>query len=299
MNTSKKLTIFEGPDGSGKTTVAKDFAAMTGARYVHFGPLTRVDKNLGRMYVEAMLPALLGYQDVVFDRCWLSEVPYGTAFRGGRDRLGDASRRILERLAMRCGAVVVLCRPSLGQVLANFRNRQAQEYLEREEQLRSVYEFYDTQPMGLNFMEYNYTTEPLRLELIEHLRPPVHPLDIRSAGNWAAETVLVGEKFAEPKDNDAFYQWPFGSFNQVGCSQWLTGQLISANVPEHKLLWVNADQDLSMLYELQQPIQVIALGQVAAEALDRLKINATVVPHPQHHKRFYDDQPYELLDHLR
>jgi polyphosphate kinase 2 (PPK2 family) len=111
MIDSKVLTIFEGPDGSGKTTAAREYAEQTGARYVHFPALPRVKHGLGRMYVEAMLPALLGYHDVVFDRCWLSETPYGEAFREGQDRLTQADRRMLERLALRCGAVVVKCLP--------------------------------------------------------------------------------------------------------------------------------------------------------------------------------------------
>jgi len=103
LNTCKRLTIFEGCDGSGKSTAAAKFAEEHGAKLVHFPALPRVTNNLARMYVEAMLPALLGYQDVVFDRCWLSEEPYGTAFREGQDRLGVVSVRMLERLAFRCG----------------------------------------------------------------------------------------------------------------------------------------------------------------------------------------------------
>ena len=67
MRQCRRLTIFEGPDGSGKSTAAQAYAEATKAKYVHFPALPQVDKSLGRIYVEAMLPALLGYQDVVFD----------------------------------------------------------------------------------------------------------------------------------------------------------------------------------------------------------------------------------------
>ena len=82
--TSKKLTIFEGVDGSGKTVAAKRYADEICARYIHFGPFTRVTDGLARMYAEAMLLAVIGYQNVVFDRSWLSEGPYGLVMRGGR-----------------------------------------------------------------------------------------------------------------------------------------------------------------------------------------------------------------------
>lgn len=295
---SSRLTIFEGPDGSGKTTAAKDYAAATGARYVHFDNMPQAGKNLARMYVEAMLPALLGYQDVVFDRCWLSEVPYGTAFRKGQDRLGVASRRMLERLAMRCGAVVIHCRPSWEYVQRVYLSRREEEYLESSNQLQVVYDQYGEHRTGLPELMYDYTEEAeLKPVLIEELRTYQHPLNLQSAGNWGAETVLIGEGFAHQKGCDAFYQWPFASFSKLGCSQWLTRQLDQHNIGEQELLWINADQDLSVLYDLQ-PERVVALGKEAHAQLYKLKITAATVPHPQYHKRFSATKPYELFNYI-
>lgn len=297
---SSRLTIFEGPDGGGKSTAVRTFAEATGARYVHFASLPRVGKNLGRVYVEAMLPALLGYQDVVFDRCWLSEMPYGVAFREGRDRLTQASRRMLERLAMRCGAVVVRCQPSWETVKANYLSRKHIEMLDNDEQLKTVYDLYADQATDLPELVYDYTKEdlltiPKLVNDVEKKRFVRHPLGAASAGNWEGRIVLVGESFAERKDNDAFYQWPFASFSGEGCSQWLTDQLDLIEVGEDDILWVNADQDLSLLYDLN-PERIIALGDAAYSQLYRLKITAATVPHPQAHKRFNNKQRYPLLD---
>lgn len=296
---SKKLTIFEGPDGSGKSSAAQRFAEEAGAKYVHFSSLPRVGRGLGRFYVEAMLPALLGYQDVVFDRCWLSELPYGAAFREGRDRLTSASRRMLERLAMRCGAVVVRCDPGWDQVRANFMSRRHIEMLDNDQQLKTVYDLYAEQPTDLPELVYNYLDRPSPpFDAIESLRMPCHPLSLASAGNWEASIVLVGEEFAERKDADPWYQWPFASFSNEGCSQWLGDRLEGIDVGEHELLWLNADQDLSVIYDLPLATKVIALGNQAAAELYRLKIQAKVVPHPQSWKRFYNKQRYPLLDLL-
>ncbi len=296
---SCRLTIFEGPDGGGKSTAAQAFAKATGARYVHFSALPRVGKSLGRVYVEAMLPALLGYQDVVFDRCWLSEMPYGAAFREGKDRLNNASRRMLERLAMRCGAVVVKCQPAWETVKANYLSRKHIEMLDNEHQLKTVYDLYAEQPTDLPELVYDYTKEDLLtisklMNDVESVRFPRHPLNLASAGNWDGEFVLVGRSFAERKDNDAFYQWPFASFSGEGCSQWLTDQLDSIEVGEDQILWLNADQDLSILYDLNAT-KIVALGNEAYDQLYRLKIQAQVVPHPQSWKRFNAKQPYPLL----
>jgi thymidylate kinase len=297
---SCRLTIFEGPDGGGKSTAAKVYAEATGAKYVHFPALPRVSRSLGRMYVEAMLPALLGYQDVVFDRCWLSEMPYGVAFREGRDRLTDASRRMLERLAMRCGAVVVKCQPAWETVKANYLSRKHMEMLDNEHQLKTVYDLYAEQPTSLPVFAHDYTKGDLfqidKMVLdLEPMRFTRHPLDLASAGNWNGRVVLIGEAFAEHKDCDAFYQWPFASFSGEGCSQWLAEKLDLAEVSEDQILWLNSDQDLSVLHDLS-PERVITLGTEAYQQLYRLKIKAATVQHPQSWKRFKHGQRYPLLD---
>lgn len=297
---SCKLTIFEGPDGGGKSTAAKVFAESTGAKYVHFPALPHVSRNLGRMYVEAMLPALLGYQDVVFDRCWLSEMPYGVAFREGRDRLTDASRRMLERLAMRCGAVVVKCQPAWETVRANYLSRKHMEMLDNEHQLKMVYYLYTEQPTSLPVFAHDYTKGDLfqidkMVSDLEPMRFMRHPLDMVSAGNWEGRVVLIGEAFTERKDCDAFYQWPFASFSSEGCSQWLTEKLDLTKVSEDEILWLSSDQDLSVLHDLN-PRRIIALGAEAYQQLYKLKIKAAIVQHPQSWMQFNHDQRYPLLD---
>lgn len=298
--TSCKLTIFEGPDGSGKSTAAKKYAEDTGAKYVHFAALPRVNAGLGRMYVEAMIPALLGYQDVVFDRSWLSENPYGVAFREGQDRLGDGSRRMLERLALRCGAVMVRCNPGWDNVLKSYLSRKHLEMLDNDGQLKQVFELYEREHTDLPEVHFDYTVGygQLSYETVESQRTERHPLGAQTAGNWGANIVLIGDSFAERKDNDALYQWPFASFSHAGCSQWLAKQLDIVDCSELGLLWVNADQDLSFLHDLK-PGHVIALGDAAYSQLYKLKIAAQCAPHPQAFKRFNYRQRYPLLDALQ
>lgn len=294
---SKNVTIFEGCDGSGKTTIAQTYAEATDAKYVHFPALPQVTRGLARMYVEAMLPALLGYQDVVLDRCWLSETPYGEAFREGQDRLTQACRRMLERLAYRCGATVVLCQPKWDVVKANYQKRKALEMLKNETQLRQVYDLYRTQGTALPLIPFDYETHPIEMlrQQISQARNPNHLLSRASAGNWDGGVVLVGESFAERKDQDPWYQWPFASFSGDGCSRWLTEELDKAGLPEENLLWVNADQDLSFIHDLGWRPLVVALGTKAEAELYKEKIEAQVVQHPQFWKRFKSSEPYPLI----
>lgn len=297
--TSKSLTIFEGPDGAGKSTLAKQYADQIGARYVHFAALPRINQSLARIYVEAMVPALLGYQDVVLDRSWLSETPYGEVHREGRDRLSNAGRRMLERLSLRCGGVVVRCLPPVETCLGNFRSRKGQEMLKSEAALTAVWQLYSTMVTELPMVTWDYTGDSAEqlYKTVEQRRADRHPLELQSAGQWDAPVVLVGEGFAERKEWDAWYQWPFGSFSGEGCSKWLTEELNRAQIREDQLLWVNADQPLDLL-ELSHEPQVIALGQVAASACYAHKLRAKVVDHPQYWKRFKASQTYPLIQHI-
>lgn len=302
-NLCKRLTIFEGPDGSGKSTAAKAYAAATNAVYVHFGPLPNVSDGLARLYVEAMLPALLGYQDVVFDRSWLSEVPYGEAFRGGADRLGPDSRRMLERLAMRCATVVVRCLPPVETCVANFSAHKGEEYLQAEEQLRQVYQCYEDRfDTELPWEDFDYTCQD-----IIHLsaactgdRTKPHLVNIHSAGNARAKVMLVGEKFAERKNQDPWYQWPFASFSGLGGSQWLTAELRHAGIREDRLFWVSADELTGDLFVPGGGFKIVALGAAASDKLRSLGATEySTVAHPQAHKRFFSNMPYPLIDLLK
>lgn len=297
VTTLRTITIFEGPDGGGKSMAAKTYARSTGAVYTHFANLPSIGAGLARTYVEAMLPALLGYQDVVLDRCWISEVPYGNVFRGGQQRMTPMTRRMLDRLAMRCGAVVILCLPGEDTAVANFTARQSTEMLSSANQLREIYHLYATtrfSDLPVYLHNYNLTDVfPAASGLLQRLRMPHHPLDLRSAGNAAAKVLLVGEGFAVHKPQDALYQWPFASFDGTGCSQWLTQHLMEADIGEGELMWVNADQ-LTHQFQLEPHQTVVALGDEASKALGKLYITHQQVPHPQYWKRFKAGEAYPL-----
>lgn len=161
------LTIFEGPDGTGKTTAAKIMAERTKSAYVHFGAeTTAVD------YLKAMAPVLRRVQNAVFDRSWLSERPYGKAFHG-RDRLGDDARYALEQLAMRCKAVVVKSTLPWQVVRTNWESRGAKvEMLRETEQLYHVYELYEAEPTDLPTVGYDYRAmdHQALYEKVAHMR---------------------------------------------------------------------------------------------------------------------------------
>lgn len=152
------LTIYEGPDGSGKTTAAKSYAEATGALYIHHGPY-QGEELIHEHYVRSMLFAAGGQRDVVMDRCWLSEPIYGAAFRDGQDRIGPGRARALERLAQCCAVVVVRCLPPWRTVVDNYVQRHGQglEMLDKVEQLAEVYQGYQQLSTSLPMVDMDYT----------------------------------------------------------------------------------------------------------------------------------------------
>jgi hypothetical protein len=243
-----------------------------------------------------MMPALLGYQNVVFDRSWLSEVPYGTVFRGGEDRLGDWQRRMLERIALRCGAIVIKCNPGWPKIKESFLTGR-EEMLENINQLEQVFLQYGRMKTDLPIIHFDYARQSFD-DLVASWEMTegglVHPTSCNTAGSWDRDSItIVGESFTEPKEHDPLQQYPFVSFSNIDCSRWLTEHLIAHDVPEDRLFWVNADMPGLQYYLTGRTF--ITLGTPAAETCR--KLGHTHFPtfcHPQAHKRFYSGVEYGL-----
>lgn len=315
MRTSKPIIILEGPDGGGKSTLAHHLAEVFDARVVHFGPMKHVTNTLPRAYTEGMLPALLGYQAVILDRSWLSEEPYGQAFRKGNSRLRAEDVRMLERVSLRSNTIVVNCRPPWEAVEASFKERKKEEYLDDEVQLRQVYDWYRFR-LGkatiLPCISYDYTrdrVDSLIVSISAFLSGfPVHAATQPTAGNLVGRYLIVGENFADHKENDPLQQYPFVSYSDMGCSRWLTQRLSRIGVNESQLLWANMDADLHWLINQMgvygQPESAVFLGQKAAKSWTKFveqKVNrVTMIDHPSYWRRFHasETEGYEGILNL-
>lgn len=303
---AKPIIILAGADGSGKSTLAANLCNGMDLAYRHFGPLPHVKGGLPRMYVEAMLPALLGYQGVLMDRSWLCERPYGVTFRNGADRLTTGRRRMLERIAM-CGhAIIIHCDPGSTAMTKSFADRSASEYLKKADQVLQVASLYDFEVQSLTslpHLKYDYTQENAMAQTYQSVHAYFnrgvsvlhkHP-GITAGSLSSADIVLVGDEYAEHKDNDTYTQFPFVSFSNTGCSHWFAEQLDKIDMPESRLLWVNQDQ-LSPFTDIGMEVfaprydgttrTVFALGAKAGKNLDDLGIPHLKVQHPQHLARF-------------
>lgn len=295
-----QLIILEGPDGAGKSTLAERYAAQ-GFWVVHLDRFPRV-KNLARLHLEAMTPALNRHRAVVLDRAWMTERVYGEVYRSGANRIPVPLARMLERVAARCPTRVLLCLPPVEACLKAFRSRRDQEYLKGEDDLRRVWERYAElharqQLTSLPTDVVDYTDGHTRT-LAPWTIP--HPGG-RAAGRWDAPIVLVGEGSSEHTDADPLAQYPFVQLGAGGCSRWLAAQLEEGGISEASLLWANAsDPEVDKVIFARPRQAVIALGSAALKRLHELGIEAyAVVDHPQHAKRFKHRDPYPLIKHLK
>lgn len=73
------IIIIEGPDGSGKSTLANRLSKQTGFPVIHRNkPENEEEKaRMLNMYEEA----IVSNKNVIFDRCWYSEMAYGPVMR--------------------------------------------------------------------------------------------------------------------------------------------------------------------------------------------------------------------------
>jgi hypothetical protein len=145
--------ILEGPDGSGKTVLARRLEAL-GYEYRHEGPPpadTPAFEHYARLFVDAERPT-------VFDRFHLGELVYGPLLRGisGLDH-SDMVR--LTSLIQGAGTPIVFCYPPWSVCLLNTLNRK--ELITNKNTLASAYLQWATvvERYPANVQAYDYTQD--------------------------------------------------------------------------------------------------------------------------------------------
>ena len=283
--------ILEGPDGTGKTTLAAVLRAGGGFDYSHEGPPPSTTTAL-RHYA-GRLAGLS--QPTVLDRFHLGEMVYGPIVRGG-SRLSPYALKLLNRVVTGFGIRVVLCLPDYDTAVTNWsrRNDVGGEFLkDRMDFARSFQAFEDFRAVVSNV--YDYTHPYADLQALSYLSPlPCCAPGV--IGSPAASYLFVGERSNEPFD------LPF--MGERGASVFLNQALEHAGFREAEIAFTNALDQRGNAVNLAQRVssnqRVVALGRVAETELAGQGITVDdALPHPQYWARFHARASSDYVSKLR
>lgn len=100
------IIIIEGPDGSGKTTLAEQLSKQTGYPVVHrTQPKSEEEK---KQMMQSYIDTIKAGRNCIFDRCWYSEMVYGPIMRDA-SVISYPEMYVIERMLAKKGALIIHC----------------------------------------------------------------------------------------------------------------------------------------------------------------------------------------------
>jgi hypothetical protein len=310
------IVVLEGPDGSGKTTLARKLLEEESGVYFH----SRYWKNqwkLDAAILRAAVKAHIAGKFVVLDRSWIGDGVYGPVFR----KTGSVWGRRMDSVLRRFGALYVFCLPPIDFLLREFERLKT----EREEMYASISDVVrlytdvwhgnmclnklGSYPEQIGYAEgfkwRDDTTlfdraDTRQIKNIKDIRTKAKKLSEASTEfhkdlkiplyEWNATgslepgfTLLVGDKVANP---EGAAPWPF--FQNEGSSLFLTKALHNSVIGELRLVYCNVarneDFSFNTCFSLSSKAKrVVALGEIAERSLVGLGVFPKhAIEHPKH-----------------
>jgi thymidylate kinase len=131
--------MLEGPDGAGKTTLARDLEKQ-GYNYVHNTvPTVDDEKKLFELFFKQLEGTT---EPTVFDRFHLSNRIYEPVMRPGHFSLREEQYEKMDAYAFEKGIQVVICLPPWQTVLSNWLKNLENEYVDKYSKLKKIYNGY-------------------------------------------------------------------------------------------------------------------------------------------------------------
>ena len=177
-----RVVIIEGPDGSGKTTMAKYLEQHHGFRYVHNGPPPENEDPLvyyGHMLYEASRAG----QPIVFDRAHIGQAVYGPILRDDH-RFGYEAVRLCNRITNAYAMSVIIALPPYKAAYTNWKNRKG-ELFQNDDKFNMVYDRFKDLKDLFAYGHYDYTRDGEKLPQLVDLLVAMQRTD-----GWLAHGVI-------------------------------------------------------------------------------------------------------------
>jgi thymidylate kinase len=297
MNT---VCILEGPDLSGKTTLANWLVKENGFQRWHEGPPPKGRDQLAH-YGLQLWRALKHPTPVILDRFHCGEMVYGPVKRDN-DTLGYYGLYLLNRAILATGTKLFLCLPEWETIQRNWLDRNREEYLSSLHQLYDVYHRYQALYYAAQVTRiFNYEKTDAESWYREHYSQRQGSLPAGVIGSPIARYLIVGDQA-----NQVEMDWPF--FASGNSSRFLNECLWEAGFEEKDMAFVNSttiqgkQNNLQWVASALQGLQkVIALGDLALAVAKRdLRNHAiTKVEHPAYWNRFHSKKRSEYVQKLK
>jgi hypothetical protein len=321
------ITILEGPDCSGKTTLAK--MGYTDAEYIHLGPPPPQVHQPRDEYDPKSFPAWQQYTteiwkatagnpnmlDFLYDRLMYGELIYGPILRPSATRFNWVYCRMLERVLLGHQTVLIACQTDYDTCVNVWKEQKAvrHELVEKPAEFKRIYDAYTEvfKLSSLPVVSYDFTTDDIEttVKYADTQRTPKNYGP--GIGNYTDGVVLLVGEEVNPKAS--VYGWPFVAL--AGSSYWVTELLLNSGIMEKQLYWVNAMDpqgkvtSADFLKKTDEPMptnlvpsKIVALGTTAAiwckkNGLDK-EFEVSAIAHPAYHKRFKSSEEYQLVEVL-
>lgn len=283
-----RIIILEGPDGGGKTSLARKLVAE-GYTYVHSGP-PEYGEDLLHQYAMTLYNANLRPGSTVIDRLSLGESIYGPLLRG-RDLLGAEGQVLLRRMILGYGAFEIICLPPYEVAFQGWRKdmgvvKDARTY-------KLTYEAYEAHVYGRTCYDFTEDPDGVGIKHLACVKTGKLPWGV--IGSKHPRFLIIGD-VANHKDLDA----PFISLS--GSSHFLYECLHDADFLEEEMAFVNTFQlsgkknDLGEIWITLGKPTAICLGSKAQLAFPYICSN---MPHPAYWKRFHSKERQWYVDELK
>lgn len=308
----KGIVILEGPDCTGKSTLARKLVETFNGVYIHATWSEQLARAMWDYHLQIVNDAVRQCDDrlVVVDRLWLSEVIYGAVYRGGSKIPHEG--RMLDRILRSYGALNVICLPESPEsgakaIFESAKKRDEMWEKEGYEKLLALCQYFDAFAFGGQTENVsNYADVFVRAGGVMKVRDDCIRYCIADHGDedgqlFYADLVetfltrlvctasfldghrpnLVGSPRAthlicgdslNPKD--ASMRWPFCEYGNA--SLWLAEAMHKAGIDESRLLFTNVNDDdgtaALAAMEALPNLNVVCLGTKAAVTLSKIGI---------------------------